>query len=156
MAVYVAGRYDEALDQCGKALEIDAGFPVALWISALSHMELGHFDRAIEAASKGVVLSQRSTFLVSTMGCAQARAGHKNEAYKALEELRQRATSGYVSPFHLAVIHACLGENDKALDELERSFTDRSPNLLTIATLPLLREVQNTPRARSLRDKMRL
>ena len=153
---YVAGRYDEALDQCGRSLEVDAGFPVALWISALSHMELGNFDRAIEAASKGVTLSQRSTFLVSTLGCAQARAGIDSEAHKALDELRQRATGGYVSPFHFAVIHACLGENDKALDELERSFTDRSPNLLTIATLPLFRAFRDTPRARALREKMRL
>jgi serine/threonine protein kinase/tetratricopeptide (TPR) repeat protein len=153
---YVSGRYEEALDQCGKALEIDPGFPVALWVSALANMELHRFDRAIEAAGRGVSLSQRSTFLVSTLGCAQARAGLRDEAHKALDELRQRAAGGYVAPFHFAVIHACLGENDKALDELERSFTDRSPNLLTIATLPILKEVRDSPRARLLREKMGL
>jgi serine/threonine-protein kinase len=154
--LYVAGRYAEALEQCGKALEIDPGFPVALWISALSDMELGRFDRAIDAAGKGVALSQRSTFLVSTLGCAQARAGKREEANQALLELRQRAASGYVAPFHRAVIHACLGETEKALEELERSFADRTPNLLTISTLPLLRDIRDTPRAQALRRKMGL
>ena len=111
---------------------------------------------AIEAASKGVALSQRSTFLVSTLGCAQARAGQRVEAKQALAELRQRATGGYVAPFHFAVIHACLGENDKALDELERSFADRTPNLLTLTTLPILRDLRESPRAIALREKMGL
>ena len=153
---YVAGRYADALEQCGKALEIDPGFPVALWISALTNMELGRCERAIDAAGKGVVLSQRSTFLVSTLGCAQARAGNREEAHKALTELRQRAASGYVAPFHCAVIHACLGETDQAIDELERSFADRTPNLVTIATLPILREVRDLPRVVALRRKMGL
>jgi hypothetical protein len=119
-------------------------------------MELGRFDRAIDAAGKGVALSQRSTFLVSTLGCAQARAGKREEANQALLELRQRAASGYVAPFHRAVIHACLGETEKALEELERSFADRTPNLLTISTLPLLRDIRDTPRAQALRRKMGL
>jgi serine/threonine-protein kinase len=153
---YVSGRYEEAVEQCTRALEIDPGFPVALWISALSELELGRFEPAVAAASKGVALSQRSTFLVSTLGCAHAKAGRAEEARKALDELRERATSGYVSPFHLAVIHACLGENDQALDALERAFKDRSPNLLTIATLPILRDVRELPRALALRRKMGL
>jgi serine/threonine-protein kinase len=153
---YVSGRYEEALEQCGKALEVDPGFPIALWVSALAEIELGRFDRAIEAASRGVTLSQRSTFLVSTLGCAQARAGRREEANQALTELRQRGASSYVAPFHCAVIYACLGENDQALDELERSFADRTPNLVTIATLPILREVRDLPRAVALRRKMGL
>ena len=153
---YVAGRNEEALEQCGKALEIDPGFPVALWVSALSEMERGRYDQAIEMASRGVQLSQRSTFLVSTLGCAQAQAGRREEAYKALSELGERATSGYVAPFHRAVILACLGENEKALDELEHSYADRSPNLVTIATLPILRHLRELPRAVALRRKMNL
>jgi eukaryotic-like serine/threonine-protein kinase len=153
---YVSGRYAEAVEQCGRALEIDAGFPVALWISALADMEQGEFDRAIDYASKGVGLSQRSTFLVGTMGCALARAGRREEAQKAVDELGQRGASGYVAPFHCAVIHACLGDTEKTLDELERSFADRTPNLVTIATLPILREVRDLPRAMALRKKMGL
>jgi serine/threonine protein kinase/tetratricopeptide (TPR) repeat protein len=154
--LYVSERYEEALEQCGKALEIDPGFPVALWITALSDIELGRFDRAIESASKGVALSQRSTFLVSTLGCAYARSGRRDEANKALDELRERAAGGYVAPFHRAVIYACLGDSEKALDELEQAFQDRTPNLVTIATLPILRELRELPRTVALRKKMNL
>jgi tetratricopeptide (TPR) repeat protein len=153
---YVSGRYAEAVEQCGRALEIDPAFPVGLWISALANMELGQHDRAIEAASKGVTLSQRSTFLVGTLGCAQARAGLREEATRSLLELQQRGASGYVAPFHTAVIHACLGDTDRALDDLERSFVDRTPNLVTIGTLPILKNVRDLPRAVALRRKMGL
>jgi serine/threonine-protein kinase len=153
---YVAERYERALEQCGKALEIDSGFPVALWISALANLELARYDEAIEAAARGVTLSQRSTFLVSTLGCAHARAGHRAEALAVLEELRQRGESGYVAPFHCAVVHASLGDKDHALDELERSYADRTPHLVTIATLPILRDIRDLPRAVALRQKMGL
>ncbi|HEV8125608.1 MAG TPA: protein kinase [Gemmatimonadales bacterium] len=153
---YVAGQHQEALEQCRKALEIDPGFPVALWIRALAHVELGEFDEAIAAAQKGVDLSQRSTFLVSTLGCALARAGRREEAEQALRELTERGATGYVAPFHFAVVHASLGQNELALGELDRSYLDRTPNLVTLTTLPLLSRIQDEPRAIALRHKMDL
>jgi tetratricopeptide (TPR) repeat protein len=153
---HVAGQQQEALEQCRKALEIDPGFLVALWISALANIELGQFDEAIAAAERGVSLSRRSTFLVSTLGCALARAGRRRDADAILGELAERGSAGYVAPFHCAVVHACLGDAGLALDELERSFEDRTPNLVTLATLPLLHAVKDEPRALALRQKMGL
>jgi eukaryotic-like serine/threonine-protein kinase len=153
---YVSGKYEEALEQCNRALEIDPAFPVGLWLSALTNMEMGNHEAAIEAASKGVSLSQRSTFLVGTLGCAQARAGQREEATRSLVELQQRGASGYVAPFHTAVIHACLGDTVRALDDLERSYEDRTPNLVTIGILPILRNVRDLPRATAIRRKMGL
>jgi len=153
---YVAGEYQEALEQCRKALEIDPGFPVALWICTLAQIELGQFDEAIAAARKGVDLSQRSSFLVSTLGCALARAGRGAEAEQILAELAERGAAGYVAPFHFAVVHACLGDNESALAELERSYLDRTPNLVTLTTLPLLGTLRDEPRFIALRHKMDL
>jgi serine/threonine-protein kinase len=153
---YSSGQYQQAMEQCEKALEIEPAFPVALWISALADIEQGNYHRAIATAGTGVTLSQRSTFLVSTLGCAHARAGHRAEAQEALTELDQRARTGYVAAFHRAVIHACLGDKDRALDDLERAFAERNPNLVTIATLPLFREIRDLPRAMALRAQMGL
>ena len=153
---HVAGQHQEALEQCSKALEIDPGFLVALWISALAHIELGQFDKAITAAEQGVELSQRSTFLVGTLGCALGRAGRRGEAEQALRELAERAAGGYVAPFHCAVVHASMGNTDLALDELERSYEDRTPNLVTLGTLPVLSTVRDEPRAIALRRKLKL
>jgi tetratricopeptide (TPR) repeat protein len=152
----VAGRYDEAIEQCQKALDIDPGFPVALWVLALTAIEQGRYEEAVAAAAKGVDLSQRSTFLVSTLGCALARAGQRKDAEAALNELRDRGSRGYVAPFHCAVIHACLGEPDRAMDDLERAYADRTPNLVTIATLPILRDLRNNPRGAAIRESMGL
>jgi serine/threonine protein kinase/tetratricopeptide (TPR) repeat protein len=153
---HVAGRNREAIEECRKALEIDPGFPVALWILALAAIEVGDFALAISSAQQGVTLSQRSTFLVSTLGCAQARAGNRGEAAAALDELRARATDGYVAPFHCAVIHASLGDTQTAIDELEKAYADRNPNLISMATLPLLAGLRDEPRFQELRKKMRL
>ncbi|MEP7325795.1 MAG: protein kinase [Gemmatimonadota bacterium] len=153
---HVSGNQQEALEHCRKALEIDPGFPVALWICALAHIELGQFDEAISAARQGVELSRRSTFLLSTLGCALARSGRREEAEQILEELGERGGAGYVAPFHCAVVHACLGRTEQALAELERSYEDRTPNLVTLTTLPLLVTVRDEPRAIALRRKMEL
>jgi hypothetical protein len=49
-----------------------------------------------------------------------------------------------------------MGNRSLALDELERAFEERSPNLITLTTLPLFRELQQETRLLDLRKKMRL
>jgi serine/threonine-protein kinase len=153
---YVAGKGPEAIEQCHKALEIDPAFPVALWVESLANIEMGEHAHAIAVAEKGVTISQRSTFLISTMGCALGRAGRKTDAAQVLDELAERGRHGFVSAFHCAVVHASMGNRSLALDELERAFEERSPNLITLTTLPLFRELQQETRLLNLRKKMRL
>jgi hypothetical protein len=47
--------------------------------------------------------------------------------------LRER---GYVSPYFVAVVHAGLGEHDRAFAALEESFRDRHPGMILLKSDP--------------------
>jgi hypothetical protein len=56
---------------------------------------------------------------------AYAEFGKKVEAQKLLEELRDRAGQGYVSPYHFAMIYTALGEQQHALAALDQAYAER-------------------------------
>ncbi|MGH7688877.1 MAG: hypothetical protein ACREN3_04660, partial [Gemmatimonadaceae bacterium] len=49
-----------------------------------------------------------------------------DEARAILTELEALAGERYVSPYHLAYVHTGLGDADRAMDCLERAFTERA------------------------------
>ena len=53
-----------------------------------------------------------------------------------INELHERASKQYISPFSMALAYGWLGDIDKAIDYLENAVTDRQPMLLTIKTWP--------------------
>lgn len=152
---YSAGDQAGALAQCTKALEIDPGFSVALWIRSLIAMAQGRLDEAIASAQRGIDLAQRSTFLLGTLGCALALARRPDDARVILRELEDRARTGYVAPFHNAVIHASLGDTAAALACLTRALEDRNPNMVTLGTLPVLEPLRSEPEFQRLWNQVK-
>ncbi|HZH30094.1 MAG TPA: protein kinase [Pyrinomonadaceae bacterium] len=87
--------------------------------------QLGRHEEAINAAVKAIEFSGPSPFIKATLGSAYAAAGRTNEARRVLGELEELAAKRYVSPYHLAIVYAQLGDHERAFALLEQSFTDR-------------------------------
>lgn len=62
----------------------------------------------------------------------------------------------YVSPFYLALIYAGLGENDRAMDWMEKAYADRSNGLVFLKVDPELDSLCSNPSFEELLVKMRL
>jgi tetratricopeptide (TPR) repeat protein len=60
---------------------------------------------------------------------AYAAMGKRAEAEKILSELQRQSKVTYVSPYMIAVIYSGLGQNDKALEFLEKAYQERSPDI---------------------------
>ena len=73
-----------------------------------------------------MALAPGLTMFQSQLGQAYAMTGNIEQARIILEELRDRATREFVSPYHFAYIHAGLGEADLAIDWLESAYEKRS------------------------------
>jgi hypothetical protein len=56
----------------------------------------------------------------------------------------------------LAVLHAGLGEKDRAFELLERAYELRVPALSRIKTTPLLGDLRSDPRFQDLLRRMKL
>src|SRR5262245_24608956 len=72
----------------------------------------------------------------AVLGYIHGRAGRRREANQALEELRQRSATQYVSPMLGALIAIGMGEYDQAFDWLEKAFADRAQMLSEIKAEP--------------------
>lgn len=117
-AYYQARRFDESIATFENMLNAmpDLAYGLATYSWTLRHV--GKTDEAVRAAEKALGLSSGGQFYVAVLGAAYAAAGRTNDARAALMRLREMSATGYVSPYHRALIHVHLGEREQALDLL--------------------------------------
>jgi serine/threonine-protein kinase len=144
-AYYYAGRYDESIEQGKRTQELDRNFPYVYYLEAQIANRRGNPQRAVALMQRALDLGGRNTLLVATWGYINARIGNRQEALNAMAELRAKS-SKYVLPLFLARIHAALGEDDQALDYLERVYADRSESVVWLKVDPSFEPLRNDPR----------
>jgi serine/threonine-protein kinase len=144
-ALYYAGRYDEAIEQAKRTQELDRNFPYIYYLQAQIAFRRGRMQEALPLIQRALDLGGHNTLLVATWGYMNARAGNRDAAMQAMDELRTKS-SKYVLPLFLARIHTALGENDKAIDYLERVYADRSESVVWLKVDPSFEALRNDPR----------
>ena len=144
-ALYYAGRYDEAIEQAKRTQELDRNFPYVYYLQAQIANRRGNSHDALALMQRALDLGGRNTLLVATWGYINARAGNRDEALHAMDELRTKS-SKYVLPLFLARIHANLGESDQAMDYLERVYADRSESVVWLKVDPSFEPLRKDPR----------
>jgi tetratricopeptide (TPR) repeat protein len=80
--------------------------------------------------------------------------GHEKESKRVLDALITK--HGADSPYAIAGVYAWLGERDKALEWLERSYMRRDSDIGTIKLNPLLTGLRGDPRYKALLKKINL
>ena len=116
-ALYKTGYPDDALTQITRTLELDPEFWAAHHELGLFHLDRGRYADAVAAFEKSGELA--------SMAHAYGMAGNRDRARSILRRLEQESARRYVTPLDFAVIHAGLGENDRAFEWLERAFRER-------------------------------
>jgi hypothetical protein len=71
--------------------------------------------------------------------------GRTADARDLLNEMKDRATRAEVSPYHFAEVYLALGEVDKAISYLRRSYELRIPDMVGIGVDPLLESLHDHP-----------
>lgn len=128
--LYHARRYDEAIEQLQKTLELEANYPVTRWILGLVYRKTGRYEMAIAEGEKAVASSGGNPLMRAALAHTHARAGKTGEAREMLSELIELAKQTYVSPYFFAGIHVGLDEKDRALQCLEAAYQEKSHWLL--------------------------
>jgi tetratricopeptide (TPR) repeat protein len=147
LILYLQERYDEAIEQCYKTLELDPNFSVAHFQLGLAMEQIGRFDEAIEAFGRGVTFSGDRTFL-SASAYTFARSGRMEEARKLLNAVLELSEHRYVSPYRIAIIYVGLNEIEKAIEWLMRAYQERSVWLIHL-------HMKVDPRMKSLHSDQR-
>jgi DNA-binding winged helix-turn-helix (wHTH) protein/TolB-like protein/tetratricopeptide (TPR) repeat protein len=134
--LYFSQRYDEAIDRCKKTLEIDPNHGGARLFLGRSYTEKRMYEEALTELEKAKDLLRGSAEVLSVIGYTYAASGHPIEAQKILRELQGLSKQRYVSPYHIAMIYAGLGERDPAFLSLEKAYDDREGRLTLLKVVP--------------------
>ena len=145
-AFYKDRRYDEAIEQLRRTIELDPNYPVIYWILGLLLRKTGRYALAITEGEKGVKLSGGSPLMRAALAHTLAAAGGTTEATQTLGDLTELAKHRYVAPYFLAGIHVGLGENDRAIEYLEKSYAEHSHWLIYLHLDPSMDGLRDDPR----------
>jgi serine/threonine-protein kinase len=150
-----AGRTDEALDQLKSVLDMNPDFWLAHLFLSRAYLAKGMLAESVQEASRANSIAGENAESAALAGYGLARSGDTDGARRVLAQLEQRAASTYVPKYDLAVLHAGLGENSKALDMLEASYARREPLMVFLAVEPKWDALRAEPRFAALMKKMR-
>lgn len=145
-AYYNAHRYDEAIEQCRRTLNLDPNFFAARRYLALALAQKGAYAEAIAESQRAVERSRGSAVIKAEYGSTLALAGKRAEAEQIIEELRQNLSQGYLSPYHIATIYACLGDKDNAFEWLKKTVDEQGDFLIYAKIDPKLTNLHTDPR----------
>ena len=157
---YYERRYDEAIEQCNKVLEMSPDFWVARHYRALAYTMKGAHQQAITElrellGSPGEGPLKEGTVetnpeVASSLAFAYAEAGRKSEAEAIVERLTKLSAHRYVSPVYFGIAYAGLKDRDRALVNLDKAYENRHPGLVLIRVDPLFDSLRSHDKFKEL------
>ncbi len=93
---------------------------------------------------------------MALLGHIYAATGKQGEAQKIIGELTEQSKQMYVDPYFLAQIHTALGDRDKAFQELEKAYEERSSWLVWLKVEPKFDSLRSDPRFTNLLQRIGL
>jgi serine/threonine protein kinase/TolB-like protein len=143
MILVNAGRYDEGMDSCRRALALLPGHRNARQHLARALLQKG---RASEATA---ILEELGEGSWGQLGYAYAVTGRRGEAEALAVEYADRITP-------LAFIYAGLGDKDRVFEALESMAARKDPRVQIYLSYPELAFIREDPRWAALRKKVGL
>lgn len=155
-ASYYAHRYEQAMSFSRDTLRTDPSYALAHYNLARALGQQRMYGQAIAELNTAISTWGRSTMLVSELAYDYAASGRKAEARKLLDELQRRSANEFIDPYPIAWIYVALGDNDKALQSLERAYEVRSAWMPWIKLEPKFDALRTEPRFRSMLGRLNL
>jgi serine/threonine-protein kinase len=146
---YNARRYDEAIAQSRRTLDLDSTFGRAHFWLGMTYQEISRPEDAIRELQR-TSASTRMPLYLAALGHAYAVAGDRAKAEQVLGQLQEQSRSRYISPFDIATIYAGLGDRPRTLEWLEKAYQRRVPILVFLAVDPQFDAFKADPQFRDL------
>ena len=159
-----ARRYDEAVDQFHKVLEMDPHYRRSIWGLARTYELKGMSKEAISECLKIPPLPNIDPFAKAlfTRRCslyqkAYPTSGGEHINRRWFESARQEIKDGINrddDAYSIATLYAASGQEEKAMDLLERAYTQHDAKLLELNVDPRLDNLRSNPRFQDLLRRM--
>ena len=153
---YLQGEYERAIEIGNRVLELDPDFaPAHVSLGDIYAMQ-GRYEEAVREYATFDRLNRFPYVDVEAYEAAFASGGWEGHLRESIRQMPVAVRAGAPVAYYLAVSYAMLGEDDKALDWLERAIEEREGFATQAKVDPWLRGLHGEPRFRELLARMNL
>ncbi len=145
MVYGVAGNLEEALQKSEYGYQLDPDSYLANWNLGNIYHWLGNYEKAAKVYEKALEISGQHPWTLMEMLVMYMEMGKEEEARKIYDKLIERATYEYVQPTVLGVCAAALGEDELALEFMNRALETNDPFMLPTAMWPSFKALRSLP-----------
>jgi len=150
--LYFLGRdYENAILQTRKALNLDPNDPSMHYFLALPFEQQERYDEAREALQRAIVLSEGAPLYRAALAHTFGKAGLRESATQILDELLVQEST---PPFAIALAYLGLGDDEQALDWLEKSLDAMDSQIIYINRDPRFDSLRAEPRFIRMLEKI--
>jgi TolB-like protein/tetratricopeptide (TPR) repeat protein len=153
---YMARDFQGAEEQSWKALAVEPRFAAAQHTLGLAYEQMGMIEEAMVELQNARTCSGGRPSTLAALGHAYATAGRTSEARELLCELQQMSQHRYVSPYWCGILYRGLGEDDLALESLEKAYQERDLWLIWLGVEPRFDGLRSNARFEELLRNIRL
>ncbi|MGZ6081692.1 MAG: tetratricopeptide repeat protein, partial [Myxococcaceae bacterium] len=152
--LFYAGKVEPAIVQLRDVLRTSPAFLLAhLWLGRV--LEARGDTPAALAEYTEVERGQPDwPVTLAAMGHLFGTSGRSEQARGMLVRMQRLASSRYVTPYGIALVHAGLGQTDEAFLWLSRAVDERSHWLVWLSLDPRFEDLRGDPRFPALLQRM--
>ena len=155
MSLLMSNRLEEAIQAAQGALKIDPGSVVAQSTLGDSLIVAKRYEEGIEATKEAFKLFGFDE-VIPAFDIGYAKDGFKGAFNEVAEMLIEISKSKYVMPLMIYSSYLYGGNNEKALDWMDKGFETHDPNLPYLLAYPLFYPLHAEPRFQEIARKMNL
>jgi predicted Zn-dependent protease len=142
----LARKYDLAIEECKRTLDLDPNFALAYDVMAATSLAKGMTREALPLMEKALALNPASSVTRAGLGSIRAKLGQREEALKILAELTAAAKTRYVPALAFAVVYVGLQDVDQAFAWLDKAYEERFNRLAYLRVEPTWDPIRTDPR----------
>jgi len=153
-AYFLAGDTDRAIAQYQKAIELDYRHVVALERMAQAFERKGDFQSTLQLNDLN---GEFPVEIAAVMRRGYQQAGYRGALQAEIEAMTKRVKSGAVyDPYSFAFVLAKLGENGRAMEQLEIAYKEHNPGLVYMKVDPPYQALRGNPKFQDLQRRVGL
>jgi eukaryotic-like serine/threonine-protein kinase len=153
---YLARRYTEAVAWSQRLVGLDRNLVAGHYNLGMAYEQMGRHREAVAAFQEARNLDPTNWPTSALLCHGYASSGDRLRAKQLLLELTQQATRGSLDPVWIGLIHAALGDKERAFDWLEKAYQARSETLLFLKVDPKYDNLRSDPRFSELVKRLNL
>ncbi|MEP6470858.1 MAG: protein kinase [Acidobacteriota bacterium] len=155
LTYYFGGQHEKALEEYRKTLELEPNFFLALVYRGFVYLRQNRPEDAMRDFQEAHRLAEDEPDPIALLGYADGMAGRRPDAETKLKELNALSKRRYVSAFPVAWVYVGLGNRDRALEWLEKAYTERALRLVYLKVEHGFDPLRSDPRFQDLLRRLK-